>query len=534
MKKIFLIALLLLGAITLLPLNNFALDQMGDEIKLYVGQVKTVSVNNPTRIVIGNPSVADVGSVSKREVTLSPKSAGMTTLVIWDNFGENSYTVRVFAENMSEYKRRIDNILKKLNLSEVVTKAEDEEGKVYMTGSVRSAKDREQMLTALGGLKDKTLDLTRVKEDDTIVEIDVQVLELNKGATDTLGFTWPGSATFNITDASVATTGAGNFANLFTINKWLRDPLSFTLQVDFLIQEGKARILSRPRLSCQSGKEAKLLVGGEVPVLSASMSSGGSAGTSPSATPGNVEYKEYGIIMNIKPVVDENKRIHLNLEVEVSELGNVVETEYALAYTFTKRNASTEMWLIDGETMAIGGLIKKNDTETVRKFPWLADLPVLGMFFRQKTTTKGGGVDRREETELFLTLTPHIIKDATKDTKPEAEKKELKPVAAYYPIEESLDPVAKYSRLIQQRILENVIYPKPARDAGFQGTARLNLKLSYRGELMDVVVKKSSGYKLLDDNAVAAAKSNAVYPPFPPAIAKEELWIEVPVSYQLE
>jgi pilus assembly protein CpaC len=254
MKKIFLIALLLLGAITLLPLNNFALDQMGEEIKLYVGQVKTVSVNNPTRIVIGNPSVADVGSVSKREVTLSPKSAGMTTLVIWDNFGENSYTVRVFAENMSEYKRRIDNILKKLNLSEVVTKAEDEEGKVYMTGSVRSAKDREQMLTALGGLKDKTLDLTRVKEDDTIVEIDVQVLELNKGATDTLGFTWPGSATFNITDASVATTGAGNFANLFTINKWLRDPLSFTLQVDFLIQEGKARILSRPRLSCQSGK----------------------------------------------------------------------------------------------------------------------------------------------------------------------------------------------------------------------------------------------------------------------------------------
>jgi protein TonB len=82
--------------------------------------------------------------------------------------------------------------------------------------------------------------------------------------------------------------------------------------------------------------------------------------------------------------------------------------------------------------------------------------------------------------------------------------------------------------------MENVIYPQQARAAGFQGTARLNLKLSYRGELLDAAVKKSSGYKLLDDSAMNAAKSSATYPPFPTAISQQELWIEVPVSYQLD
>jgi TonB family protein len=214
-----------------------------------------------------------------------------------------------------------------------------------------------------------------------------------------------------------------------------------------------------------------------------------------------------------------------------------VETDYVYAYTFTKRDAETQLIVNDGETMAIGGMIKQRNEETLRKFPFLADLPVLGMFFRHKSVHEGSDQDERQNTELFITLTPHIIKKSTYGQKlPEQITKSQAPAPAYYPnpSEESLDPAGRYSRIIQQRIMENVIYPKQARDAGFQGTARLNVKLSYRGELLDATVKKSSGYKILDDNALAGAKSTAMYPPFPPAIPQEELWIEVPVSYQLE
>ncbi len=538
MKKIFLIASLMFGSFIVFPISNFALDEASGDIKMYVGQTKNISVNNPTRIVVGNPVVADVSSsVSKSELTVNAKSSGYTTLVVWDNFGENSYMVRVYAENMNEYKRRIDNLLKKLNIPGVFTKAEDEEAKVYLEGELRNAQEKERMSTALGDLKAKTVDLTSVK-DETIIEIDVQVLELTKGATDTLGFSWPGSATLDINDAAskaVATLSGVPFSQLFTFDRWNRASSTFSFKVDMLIEEGKARILSRPRMSCQSSKEAKLVVGGEVPILSSSMAGGGAVGGgSPSATPGSIEYKEYGIVLKIKPVVDDKKRIHINLNVEVSELGDLITTTYAAAYTFTKRNAETELWVNDGETMAIGGLIKQRNEETVRKFPWLADLPMIGGFFRQKISKVGGGINKGNDSELFITLTPHIVKDASPEVKPKAKEP---PVAFYPPAQESeaaLDPAARYSRVIQQRIMENVIYPQQARDAGFQGTTRLNIKLSYRGELLDAAVKKSSGYKLLDDNALAAAKSTAIYPPFPPAIPQEELWIEVPVSYQLE
>jgi general secretion pathway protein D len=141
---------------------------------------------------------------------------------------------------------------------------------------------------------------------------------------------------------------------LFHVVNVTRD--AFTLKLDALIKDGKARILSRPRVSCQSGKEAKLVVGGEVPVLSGSVTPGTSGSSSVGATTGgSVEYKEYGIILNVRPALEDSGRVHLNLDVTVSELGDVVSTTYALAYKMTKRTATTELFLDDGQTMALGG-----------------------------------------------------------------------------------------------------------------------------------------------------------------------------------
>jgi len=63
---------------------------------------------------------------------------------------------------------------------------------------------------------------------------------------------------------------------------------------------------------------------------------------------------------------------------------------------------------------------------------------------------------------------------------------------------------------------------------------RLRLKLSYQGSLLAAEIRNSSGYKILDDNAINTAKMSAPYPPFPPAIKDKEMWIEIPVIYQLE
>ncbi len=526
MKKILYVLFLTAVNIFFILNQNYILSETAkEEIKLYMGTTHVISVHKPTRIAIGNPSIADVAQVSNKEMTIVPKAVGNTTLVFWDNFGEQSYTIKVFSEDTKELKVRIDKAIAKLNLSGISTKSEDEEGKVFILGQFDTSADKDRVFLAMGPLREKTVDLTTVKEDETVVEIDVQVLELNKGSSEKLGFTWPGTMT--ITElASGATTGT-TWGKLFTLGNVSRG--AFNLTLDALIQEGKARVLSRPRLSCLSGKEAKLLVGGEVPILSASVTGGGTAGTT--ATPGSVEYKEYGIKLNIRPTVKEDNRVYLALGVEVSEVGTAVSTSYALAYPFTKRTANTELYLDDGQTMAIGGLIKQKTEEDLRKFPWLADVPVLGMFFRMRETKSGKGASTRDDSELFITLTPRIVseKKITGNRTMAGAKTETK-----MPIMDALDPTTRYSQVVQMRILENIAYPVAGKGAGFQGTVKLGLKLSYKGELLGAKVISSSGYKILDDNALKTARSISSYPPFPPAIDSEDLWIEVPIAYKLD
>jgi pilus assembly protein CpaC len=506
-----------------------ALDNADEELRLYLGEVKVISVRNPARVAIGNPLVADIAAVTKNDLTLSPKSAGNTTLVVWDNYGEQSYVVKVFNENTNLIKSRIDNILKQLKVAEVNTQAQDEEGKVFLLGKIKNDKEKEMILTALGPLKEKIVDLMAVKEEENVIEIDVQVFEINKGAEDKLGFKWP--QTLDITEVGspgIAAAGT-SWGKLFKVANVTRD--AFTLTLDALIQEGSARVLSRPRIACLSGKEAKLLVGGQVPVLSGSITPGTSGAGSTGATTGaSVEYKDYGIVLNIKPQVNEQGRVHINLNVEVSELGERVETDYALAYTFIKRSATSELILDDGQTMAIGGLIKQKTTEELQKFPWLGDVPVLGMFFRHKRVLKGGDSTNREDVELFITLTPRIVVSHAGKVK---EARETAPADKYY-IDEEKDPVLRYSRLVQARILESLNYPPSAKGSGFQGIVTLRMNLSYKGEILESGIQSSSGYKILDDNALKAAKKTSPYPPFPPAIKEKDLWINIPIAYQLD
>jgi len=529
MKKNLLIACLAVSSVFFLFRQDYCFSEATkEELKLYLGSDQTIPVSNPTRIAIGNPAVADVSRVSKKDMTVVPKSIGTTTLVLWDSFGEQSFIVKVFTEDTKKLKIRIDNALAKLNLSAITTKGEDEEGKVFIMGKLDNAQERERITLALGELKKYIVDLTTIKpavEDETMVEIDVQVLELKKGASDTLGFTWPAS----ITLAESTVGGATNsWAKVFKLNEMARSA-AYTLKLDMLIKEGKARVLSRPRLACLSGKEAKLLVGGEVPILSSSVTGGGTAGTV--ATPGSVDYKEYGIKLNIKPTVKPNSSIYVNLGVEVSEVGTAVTTSYALAYPFTKRTANTELYLDNGQTMAIGGLIKQKTEEELTKFPWLADVPILGMFFRQKTATSGGGSTTRDDSELFITLTPRIVGRAKNEIDRSVRIKPAAPAVD----EVTLDPVTRYSRLVQQRILDSITYPASGRNAGFQGTVKLNLKLSFKGELLEAKIKKSSGYKVLDEDALETAKGiSPYYPLFPPAITSQDLWVEVPIVYQLD
>jgi len=522
-------------------------------ITLYVAEGKVVSVNTPTRVVINNPNIIDVTSVSKEDMLLEAKNSGTTNLVWWDADGQHSLRVEVFQEDMNLVKKRIDDLLKELNLPDVFTRSSDSEGKVLLLGSVKQAADLERIDAALSSLKGKTTNLIQLKEERAVVEIKVQVLELNKDATSTLGFSFPGS--INITDiGSPGLAAAGtSWGKLFKVSNVGRD--TFNLTLDALVQEGKARILSQPRLACQSGKEAELLVGGEKPIFNTSIAAtSGASGT-------NIEYKEFGIKLKIKPTITEDKQIKLALNVEVSDVGTAetigstgggTTTTTALAYPLSKRNASTQLFVNDGQMMAIGGLIKQKSEEDIRKTPFLGDVPVLGLFFRKKTAKTGGGNGERGDTELLITLTPTIIKEepALATVKAQASPSPVKvpltregaksaeslpaKTKVLSPAEITSQAMSEYMHKISKRIQDNFVYPWAAKQSKMQGEVRLGLRLDSTGTLLEVEVKQSSGYNIFDENAVSMVKKLSPYPPFPAELNQKELRIDLPIVYKLD
>ena len=265
-----------------------------EDIKLYTAQPKTLPASNPKRVVVARPEIADVYSVSTNEVVLEPKTAGTTTLFIWDDYGQHSYQLKVFRDDLSNIKQRADNLIRELKIAGITTKINEDEGKLILAGEVNDLNEKERLLSALGDLKEKVLDFVTIKEERTLIQIDAQILEINRDNLKNLGLEYQTSV--SLTDD--ANKKMNHITDMFATSMWTRGKLDVTLNM--LIKQSKARILSQPKLVCLSGKEAEFLVGGQVPVVTNSLSGSGSGTTS------NVVYKDYGITINIKPTVKEN------------------------------------------------------------------------------------------------------------------------------------------------------------------------------------------------------------------------------------
>ena len=497
---------------------------------MYVNQTRVISVNGLKRIVIGNPKVLDVVRVTDNDMTITAKAKGDSLLTFWDNFGEHSRYIKVYFQDMSKVKKIVDSLIRDIGIKGIRTKAVNDAGKVLLLGKVENKSSKDKLFLALGKLKDKIVDLVDVQENEASVEIEVQILELDKDAARTLGFDLPTGVSFTESSGPTAAAVTGLGA-LFHVSDWTRT--AFNTKLDFLVQQGKARILSRPRLVSRSGKEAKLLVGGEVPIFSTAISStAGGQGN-------NIEYKEYGIKLDIQPTVVSNDRINIKLNMEVSDLKSVetlgpINAPTAKAYPLSKRTISTELSLKNGATVSIGGLISRKTSEDLKQFPWLANVPILGAFFRHKIVTKGGGSGSRGDTELYITLTPRII------NVPKSKSQKIGKIKSLSNKEEALnfykernipDNLQNYVYKVQKIILSNISYPAILNNTGWQANLILALRISSTGELKKVMIIKSSGYKIFDESTLEAVKKLS-YPPFPSSVHLKKIDISIPIVYK--
>jgi pilus assembly protein CpaC len=153
-----------------------------------------------------------------------------------------------------------------------------------------------------------------------------------------------------------------------------------------------------------SGQTGSFLAGGKVfiPVAQDNGTTGNRTVT--------LEEKEFGVSLRFTPTVLGNGRIHLRVRPEVSELnregiGIVASGTAGTAVlpSFTARRAETTVQLMDGQSFAIGGLIRNNDTTSIKAFPFLGELPVIGALFRSTQF-------QNDRSELVFVITPRLVR----------------------------------------------------------------------------------------------------------------------------
>ncbi len=171
------------------------------------------------------------------------------------------------------------------------------------------------------------------------------------------------------------------------------------VQFDILERQGLVKTLAEPTLMAVSGEPASFLVGGTTPIPSG-VSSDGSA-----LCCDNIEF---GIGLDFVPVVIDKGRISLNITTTISELGAVVDIGGVDAYNIIEKRASTTVELPSGGSVMIAGLLKDNMGDTIRGFPFLMDIPILGALVRSSEFT-------RDETELVITVTVYLAKPTGDD-----------------------------------------------------------------------------------------------------------------------
>jgi pilus assembly protein CpaC len=523
-----------------------------DVIDMVTGDVEMVPASNLTRVSVTDPEVADISDAQSDKVSLLAKKAGETVLFLWDSNGKRSVRVRVVSEDLDSVKARVQKILQEANISGVSLEENLDEGKVVVTGAL-SKEDKQRMDKILQRYSESLLNLVKEEKSEDLVQIDMQIVEISTSLEKDLGILWSTAATstsstagssttpglINETEALPSTNGNGKIGDFFKIGNFSRTPLEAT--VNAFIQEGKARLISKPRLVALSGKQASFLVGGEIPVLSTTENAAGTSGTT------STTYSQYGVNVTVTPTIREGK-IDILLNVDIRDIDSSNSSNGNVA--FITRSASTNLFMDNKQTIALAGLIKYADNEQVTRVPFLSNIPIVGMLFRNRSTPSPD-----TNTEMIIILTPSVITEKKfadnqlvmptpqeRDSYKEISAKyEQEPLPSNWPpssdkstIQETssiLPGVTAYARMVQEKISKAIFYPQAVLGNSIAGTVRLKLHILKDGSMDSEEVIESSGNYLLDQYAMQAARSAAPFEAFTAEMDQDGMTFTIPIVY---
>lgn len=192
---------------------------------------------------------------------------------------------------------------------------------------------------------------------------------------------------------------AGNLGDTFGVGKFREGGFSFAVLLEALQQDTESNILSTPSILTLDNSEASLSVGQNVPFVTGSFTNASGDGVNnPFQT---IERENVGISLNVTPHVNEGDSVVLEIEQEVSSLTGTAASDIIT----NERTVNATVLAQDGEIVVLGGLIKDEVQESIRKVPLLGDIPLLGRLFRSTTANV-------RKTNLYVFIRPTIIRDS--------------------------------------------------------------------------------------------------------------------------
>lgn len=358
-------------------------------MRLVRGQTLVEPAPGVRQVAIGDPGIADVRIVSGgRDILLVGLAEGMTTLDVWRGDQKERRLVRVLARDPRLIADDLSAMLEDLPGIDVRIAGE----RVVLGGRATGPADSRRV-DALLRLHPDVLDFVeRHRVDlDVMIRIDVQLVELRRGRDRDIGVSWPGAvgAAGQVELRGGLVPGLGPFDGSIVLTEDLRAGLHF------LESSGHARSLARPALVSRSGKPASFRAGGMLPVPFAS-------------GPGQVsiDWKPYGIGLEVLPRVDESGNFDLEMSVESSDLdpANAVAAAQGSVPALRARTMRTTVNLRAGHSLVIAELQDRRESKSVDGVAGLSRLPILGELFRRRRWGASEG-------ETYLIVTPMVVRE---------------------------------------------------------------------------------------------------------------------------
>lgn len=216
-----------------------------------------------------------------------------------------------------------------------------------------------------------------------LVAVSADVVEISGTMQSVKGFAW--NQLFDFEEASIP--------GILSLGEFQRKT-AVTTRLRLMETEGRAQVLSNPKIVTSSGNSAKISVGGKVPIPVVNNQGVGS------------QMEDYGILLNVLPTIipERNNIIDLQVQLAVStvDYSRTVVIGTATAPSFTNRDVETHVELNSGETFVIGGLKSSARNVSEDRVPFLGRLPLLGLLFKNKDVTE-------EQRSLFLFITVEIV-----------------------------------------------------------------------------------------------------------------------------